>query len=281
MASVLHPPSGIDPDAAELRLLTEAVYDRYGLDFRDYAYSSLKRRVLRAVTEESAGTIAALREKVVGDFAAMKRLQNLLAIHVTAMFRDPGVFLAFREKIVPVLRTYPFLRLWIAGCSTGEEVYSLAILLHEAGLLSRCRIYATDMSDRALDTAKAGIFPLAAMQEYTRNYQRAGGERAFAEYYTADSDFAVLRSFLRENVLFAAHNLAGDASFNEFHLIFCRNVMIYFNRALQDRVQGLFHESLLTYGFLGLGRSETLRFSTVENCYEPVAARERLYRKIK
>jgi chemotaxis protein methyltransferase CheR len=281
MTPVVDPVCGSDPEAAELRLLTEAVYERYGLDFRDYAYSSLKRRILRSVAEESTGTIAALREKVLSDPAAMHRLQNGLTIHVTAMFRDPGFFLAFREKIVPVLRTYPFLRFWVAGCSTGEEVYSLAIVLHETGLLSRCRIYATDLSDRALDTSRSGIFPLAAMQEYTRNYQRAGGERAFAEYYTADSDFAVLRSFLRENVIFAAHNLAGDASFNEFHVIFCRNVMIYFNRALQNRVHALLYESLLTYGFLGLGRSETIRFSAIEECYKPVAVRDRLYRKIK
>jgi chemotaxis protein methyltransferase CheR len=280
MASLTQVPPA-DPEAADLRGLLEAVYDRYGLDFRDYAYSSLKRRVRRAVSEEGVDSIPALRARVLDDPGAMGRLQAVLTIHVTAMFRDPAVFLAFREKIVPLLRTYPFLRLWIAGCSTGEEVYSIAIVLHETGLLSRCRIYATDMSDHALDTAKAGIFPIAAMQEYTRNYQRAGGERAFAEYYTADSDFAVLRSFLRENILFAAHNLAGDASFNEFHAIFCRNVMIYFNRTLQDRVHALFYGSLLTYGFLGLGRSETMRFSAFENFYEPVAPRERLYRKIK
>jgi chemotaxis protein methyltransferase CheR len=280
MASLVHA-SAADPEAADLQQLLETIYERYGLDFRDYAYSSLKRRVRRAVSEEGLAAIPELREKVLADPRAMSRLQAILTIHVTAMFRDPGVFLAFREKIVPVLRTYPFLRLWVAGCSTGEEVYSLAIVLHETGLLSRCRIYATDLSDRALDTAKTGIFPLAAMQEYTRNYQRSGGEREFAEYYTADNNFAVLRSFLRENVLFAAHNLAGDASFNEFHAIFCRNVMIYFNRALQDRVHALFYESLQTYGFLGLGRSETMRFSALENFYEPVAPRERLYRKIK
>lgn len=281
MATLPPGPAETDSEAADLRGLLDSVYDRYGLDFRDYAHSSLKRRVRRAVSEEGVATISALREKVLDDPGAMSRMQAILTIHVTAMFRDPGVFLAFRQKIVPVLRTYPFLRLWVAGCSTGEEVYSLAIVLHETGLLSRCRIYATDISDRAVDIAKAGIFPLAAMQEYTRNYQRAGGERAFAEYYTADSDFAVMRSFLRENILFAAHNLAGDASFNEFHVIFCRNVMIYFNRTLQDRVHALFYESLLTLGFLGLGRSETMRFSALEDFYEPVALRERLYRKIK
>jgi chemotaxis protein methyltransferase CheR len=280
MASLLRASAPADPDLPALRRLLEAVYDRYGFDFRHYAASSLKRRVLRSVVEERLDTIDALRARVLENADAMARLQAALTIHVTAMFRDPGFFLAFREQAVPALRTYPFLRLWVAGCSTGEEVYSLAILLHETGLYPRCRIYATDVSDRVLETAKAGIFPLAPMQEYTRNYQRAGGDRAFAEYYTADSEFAIFRPFLRENVLFAAHNLAGDASFNEFHAVFCRNVMIYFNRELQDRVHGLFHESLLTFGYLGLGRSETTRFSAYEKCYQPVAERERLYRKI-
>ncbi len=270
-----------DPEAVELRDLLESVFDRYGVDFRDYAYSSVKRRVMRRVLDEKTGTISALKEKVLADPLAMDRLQVELTIHVTAMFRDPGFFRAFREKVVPALKTYPFLRLWVAGCSTGEEVYSLAILLREEGLHDRCRIYATDVSDRVLSKAKAGIYPLSAMQEYTRNYQQAGGQHAFAEYYTADSDFAIFRPFLRDNVLFAAHNLAGDASFNEFNAIFCRNVMIYFNRSLQDRVHGLFHESLLMYGYLGLGRSETMRFSSHENYYEPIAVKERLYRKIK
>jgi chemotaxis protein methyltransferase CheR len=270
-----------DPEAVELRLLLPAVFDKYGIDFREYAYSSLKRRVMRRVVNEGAGTISCLREKVLFDSAAMDRLQTELTIHVTAMFRDPDFFLAFREHAVPVLKTYPYLRFWIAGCSTGEEVYSLAILLRESGLDSRCRIYATDVSDNVLNQAKAGIFPLAAMQTYTRNYQHAGGERAFAEYYTADSNSAIFRPFLRENVVFAAHNLVGDASFNEFHAIFCRNVMIYFNRTLQDRVHKLFCDSLLTYGYLGLGRSETMRFTAQEHSYESVAIRERLYRKIK
>lgn len=270
-----------DPEALELRLLLDSIYEKYGIDFRHYAYSSLKRRVMRRVLEEETGTISRLREKVLEDPAAMDRLQLELTIHVTSMFRDPGFFLAFRQQAAAALRTYPFLRLWIAGCSTGEEVYSLAMLLHEEGLYSRCRIYATDVSDRVLNRAKAGIFPLAAMQDYTRNYQKAGGQRAFAEYYTADSDFAIFRPFLRENVIFAAHNLAGDASFNEFHAIFCRNVMIYFDRTLQDRVHALFYESLITYGYLGLGRSETMRFTSYEDRYESVAVRERLYRKIK
>jgi chemotaxis protein methyltransferase CheR len=169
----------------------------------------------------------------------------------------------------------------VAGCSTGEEVYSLAILLHEAGLYPRCRIYATDLREAVLDKARAGIFPLAMMRDYTRNYQQAGGQNAFAEYYTSDHELVVFRSFLKENIIFATHNLVSDASFNEFHIVMCRNVMIYFNRPLQERVRRLFHESLVTFGFLGLGRSESIRFSDSEPQYEVISAKERIYRKIK
>jgi chemotaxis protein methyltransferase CheR len=270
----------VDGESTELRLLLNAIFERHGVDFRDYAYSSLKRRVKRQVVEEGAGTIPALQKLALADPACMERLLNALTIHVTAMFRDPGFYLALREKVLPMLRTYPFLRLWVAGCSTGEEVYSLAILLHEEGLYPRCRIYATDMREAVLSRARAGIFPLSVMQDYTRNYQQAGGRCAFAEYYTSDNKFVVLQPFLRENVVFAAHNLVGDASFNEFHAVLCRNVMIYFNRSLQERVCRLFHQSLVTFGYLGLGHSESIRFSGCEHLYEPFFAKERIYRKI-
>ncbi len=268
-------------ESAELRELTEAIFERCGLDFRDYACSSLKRRVLRQVAAEKAGTISALGKLALADPACLERLLMSLTVHVTGMFRDPGFYQALRTQVVPRLRTYPYLRLWVAGCSTGEEVYSLAILLHEEGLQPRCRIYATDLNQAVLDKARAGVFPLSAMQEHTRNYQKAGGQGAFADYYTADDALVIFRPFLRENVVFARHNLAGDASFNEFHAIFCRNVMIYFNRSLQARVHILFHDSLVTFGYLGLGRSESLRFSPCESCYEVVSAKERLYRKVK
>ena len=276
-------PSQLTPytETGELRLLLESIYEKYGVDFRHYAYSSLKRRIQKRLMEEKADSINHLREMVLADPECMERLQVDLTIHVTSMFRDPGFFLVFRRRAAAALRTYPFVRLWVAGCSTGEEVYSLAILLHEEGLYPRCRIYATDVSDRALIQAKAGIYPLAAMQDYTRNYQRAGGQHSFAEYYTADSNFAVFRPFLRENIVFAAHNLAGDSSFNEFHAIFCRNVMIYFDRSLQERAHTLFYESLIVYGYLGLGRSETMRFTSYKDQYEALSTKERLYRKIK
>ncbi|MDB6110924.1 MAG: chemotaxis protein CheR [Pedosphaera sp.] len=276
-----HPKLCADSETAELCLLLETIFERQGIDFRDYAHSSLKRRVLRRVVEEGAGSIAGLQRLALADPMRMERLVTGLTVHTTSMFRDPGFYLVLRDQVVSILRTYPFLRLWVAGCSTGEEVYSLAILLHEAGLYQRCRIYATDVNDAVLAKAKDGIFPLSVMQEYTRNYQKSGGQRDFTEYYTADSKFVVFRPFLRENVVFAAHNLAGDASFNEFHGIFCRNVMIYFNRRLQDRVHQLFHDSLVTFGYLGLGRSESVRFYPSECGYEAVSARERLYRKIK
>ncbi|MDB6066794.1 MAG: chemotaxis protein CheR [Pedosphaera sp.] len=274
-------PSETGSEIADLRLLIDGIFERYGVDFRGYAHSSLKRRVMRRVVDEDAGSISGLRQVVLADPQCMERLLMALTVHTTSMFRDPGFYLVLRHQIVSILRTYPFLRLWVAGCSTGEEVYSLAILLHEAGLYQRCRIYATDMNDVVLAKAKAGVFPLSVMQEYTGNYQKAGGQRAFSEYYTADNEFVIFRPFLRENVVFAAHNLVGDASFNEFHGIFCRNVMIYFNRSLQDQVHQLFHDSLMRLGYLGLGRSESVRFSSCEHAYETVSAKERLYRKIK
>ncbi len=277
------PPLPLDRDAevVQIRDLLQAIFDRYGADFRGYALSSLRRRVQKQMRDEDISSITDLQNLVLEDPAAMARLLRTLTIHVTAMFRDPAFFLAFREHAVPRLRTYPFIRLWVAGCATGEEVYSLAILLEEEGLYDRCRIYATDVSDQVLEKARAGIFSTSLMQEFTRNYQNAGGQSSFADYYTADDDFAILRSSLRRNIVFAAHNLVGDNSFNEFHAIFCRNVMIYFNRALQDRVHGLFHGSLLTFGYLGLGRSENIRFTRHEQDYEAVGSKEKLYRKIR
>jgi chemotaxis protein methyltransferase CheR len=269
-----------ETEALQISDLLATIFERYGTDFRAYALSSLKRRVLKQMREEGLDTIPELQALVLGNSGAMSRFLRTLTIHVTALFRDPTFYLAFRREAVPLLRTYPYLRLWVAGCSTGEEVYSLAILLEEEGLYDRCRIYATDVSDEVLEKARAGIVSLPLMQEYTRNYQKAGGQQSFAEYYTADNDFAILRSSLRRNVLFAAHNLVGDNSFGEFHAIFCRNVMIYFNHALQERVHGIFYESLVTYGYLGLGRSENIRFTRFDQNYESVSGNEKLYRKI-
>lgn len=273
--------TGSPDDLEDLRLLLEIVHERSGLDFRGYAYSSLRRRVGRAVTDANANNIAGLHQQLKNDNQILSNIIRVLTVHTTAMFRDPQFFRVFREQVVPVLKTYPFVRLWVAGCSTGEEVYSLSILLREEGIGDRCRIYATDVSESVLERARAGVFPLSAMQEYSANYRASGGALPFSEYFTADSESVVFRRHLRDNVVFGTHNLVSDASFNEFHVILCRNVMIYFRRELQDHVHRLFHDSLVTYGYLGLGRSEAIRFTAHAQAYEPLDRRERLFRKIK
>jgi chemotaxis protein methyltransferase CheR len=270
----------LDLEMVEIKLLTEGIFYHYGFDFRDYSLPSLKRRVWKRVYAEGLNTVSGLQEKVLHDAACMERLLLDLSINTTAMFRDPTFYLAFRRKVVPLLRTYPFVRIWHAGCSTGEEVYSMAILLQEEGLYDRCRIYATDINETVLQRAKEGIFPIATMQENTSNYITAGGTGTFSEYYTARYDYALFRPSLRENVVFAQHNLVTDASFNHFNVIFCRNVLIYFNNTLQDRVQKLFLQSMEMFGILGLGRKESIRYSAVADCYDEIDAEERLYRRI-
>jgi chemotaxis protein methyltransferase CheR len=269
-----------DVDEIELALLLEGVYRRYGFDFREYAPASLRRRVWRRVHAEGLSTISALQDKLLRDSACMERLLLDLSINVTAMYRDPTFYVTFREKVVPLLRTYPFTRIWVAGCSTGEEVYSLAILLAEEGVYDRTRIYATDINESVLDRARAGVFPLDKMREYTENYIKAGGQRAFSEYYLAKYDGAQFQRSLVENVVFAQHNLVSDRSFNEFNVVVCRNVMIYFDRALQDRVHRLFYESLTMFGVLALGAKESIKFSPFEDRFEDLDANERLYKKV-
>lgn len=267
-------------DAPQVMAVLECVYERTGMDFRQYAFASIRRRVHVCMHDEGLDSAEQLFESVRTNDAAMQRLLSVLTLPVTAMFRDPQFFAEFRDLVVPLLRTHPYLRLWVAGCSTGQEVYSLAIMLHEEGLYERSRIYATDVQARSLEQAKDAIFPVGAMQDYTRNYQAAGGRAAFSDYYTADSQSAILRPFLKRNVVFGIHNLVTDRSFNEFQVIFCRNVMIYFAAQLQARAHTLLYDSLATLGYLGLGRGETVRFSPHEERYESVSPRERLYRKI-
>jgi chemotaxis protein methyltransferase CheR len=269
-----------ETESVEVDLLLEAVFRRYGFDFRDYARASVKRRIWKRAHAENVRTISGLQERVLHDTACMERLLLDLSVHVTDMFRDPGFFLAFRRKVVPVLRTYPFIRIWNAGCSSGEEVYSVAILMQEEGLYDRCRIYATDMNEAVLHKAKEGILPLKSMQQHTGNYQKAGGKKSFSEYYTAKYDNAILRPSLRENVVFSQHNLVTDGSFNEFNVVLCRNVMIYFGKELQARVHGLLHESLCTFGYLGVGRRESLKFTPHEGAYEQVDPEQRIYRRV-
>ena len=263
----------------EIELLLEAIYRHYGHDFRAYAFSSLRRRLWKRLEGEGLASFSALQALVLHDGEAMDRLLRDLSVSVTGMFRDPSFFLALRERVVPILRTYPFVRIWHAGCATGEEVYALAILLEEEGLYDRSRIYATDISSDALEKAKAGSYSLTRMREYTQNYLQAGGARSFSEYYSASGEVAVFDPQLRRNVLFAQHNLATDTSFSEFNVILCRNVMIYFDRKLKERVLGLFDSSLAPLGVFCLGRRESLRFTTAENDYEEFDARERIYRR--
>ncbi|HEX4681244.1 MAG TPA: protein-glutamate O-methyltransferase CheR [Gemmatimonadaceae bacterium] len=266
-------------ERVEIELLLEGIFRHYGFDFRSYAYASIRRRLWKRVEAECLTSISELQALVLHRPEAMERLLLDLSVSVTAMFRDPGFYQAFRADVVPLLRTYPFIRIWHAGCSTGEEVYSTAILLEEEGILERTRIYATDINDAVLQQARGGIFPLNRMQEYTDNYIRAGGKRSFSEYYTAKYDGALFSPSLTRNVVFSQHNLVTDRSFSEFNVIFCRNVLIYFDRNLQHRVHALFYESLVMFGILALGSKESLRFSKYEPCYEKLNAKEKIYRK--
>jgi chemotaxis protein methyltransferase CheR len=269
-----------DLERIEVQLLLEAIYQHYGFDFRGYALGSLKRRLWRRAIGERVETLSALQDRVLHDPAVMERLLLDLSINVTAMFRDPTFFKSFREKVVPLLRTYPFVRIWNAGCSTGEETYSLAILLKEEGLYDRTRIYATDINDRVLEEAKRGRFPLAKMREFTENYIRAGGQEEFSSYYTVEGDSASFSGELCEQVVFAQHNLVSDAPFNQFNVIVCRNVMIYFGKTLQDRVHELFYDSLDALGVLALGHKESIKFTRHEGSYEALDVQEKLYRKM-
>jgi chemotaxis protein methyltransferase CheR len=264
----------------EIDLLLEGLFRHYGYDFRQYARSSLRRRLWRRVYAENLDSLSGLQERVLHDPAAMDRLLLDLSVNVTSMFRDPTFHAAFRSQVVPLLRTYPFVRIWNAGCSSGEETYSLAILLLEEGLYDRTRIYATDINEAVLDLARAGSFPADKLPEYTQNYRDSGGQGDLAKYHVVVGDRVRFSRSLRENIVFAQHNLASDRSFNEFHVIICRNVLIYFAAPLQERVHALFHESLVRLGVLGLGHKETVRFTSWEDRYEELNGRERLYRKV-
>lgn len=265
----------------EIILLLEGIYKQYGYDFRDYSFSSMKRRVKKSVEDEKVETISGFQEKVLHDSSCMTRFIDTMSINVTAMFRDPEFYMAFRKKVIPELRTSSFIRIWHAGCSTGEEVYSMAILLKEEGLLEKTRLYATDLNEKVLNKAKEGIYSLKHMQEYTNNYSAAGGHESFSKYYFAKHNNAVFNNELKNNIVWAEHNLVTDGSFNEFDVIICRNVLIYFNEALQAHVHKLFYESLAVPGFFILGSKENIRFSSCEKNYTDVDAKWKIYRKVK
>jgi chemotaxis protein methyltransferase CheR len=264
----------------EIDLLLEGLFRVHGFDFRDYSRASIKRRILELMRAEHLETVSAFQERVLRDSACLDRLLLGLSVHATSMFRDPSFYLTFRRKAVPLLRTYPTVQVWIAGCSTGEEVYSLAILLREERLDTKCRIYATDISQSVVRRARDGIFPLAAMREYTSNYHQAGGTHEFSDYYTAQYDSVIFSSALKNNVVFSEHNLATDGSFNEFQVILCRNVMIYFNKDLQARVHNLLYDSLSMFGVFGMGNKESLKFTPRAAFYEHLNERDKLYRKV-
>ncbi len=263
----------------EIELLLMAVSRRYGYDFSNYSRASLRRRVRRAVQELGSRTISGLQDRLLHDPSSLRRFVSTLSVHVTSLFRDPHFYVALRDHVIPLLRTYPFVRIWVAGCATGEEVYSLSILLAEEGLQQRSRIYATDISDDMLERAAQAQFPIDRMQLYTQNYQAARGRSDFSSYYRIDGKVATLDPSLKQGVVFSQHNVASDSAFNEFQLIMCRNVMIYFDQELRARVHGLFHESLCRHGILALGLRESIRFTNVAEYYEALHSECRIYRK--
>jgi chemotaxis protein methyltransferase CheR len=271
-----NPPDDFD---IELKMLVEAVYLKYNYDFRDYTGASQKRRILVAMRDMECDTVSALQARVMHEPDGFAQLLQYLTIPVTEMFRDPEYWLALREHVVPFLKTYPSLKLWVAGCSTGEEVYSLAILLQEEGLLSRSLIYATDINPHNLQKAEAGIYDAARMATFTESHRQSGARSSLSDYYTAAYGRAVLDKSLRRNVVFSDHSLATDSVFAEVQLISCRNVLIYFNRTLQDRAVGLFREALCRRGYLGLGAKESLLFSTHRDAFVTVARDERIFQK--
>ncbi len=274
------PPPDHDLETLEIELLLTGIARLYGYDFRGYAPASLRRRVHHAMTSAGVRTVSELQAKVLHDEQALERLLRAMTVHVTAMFRDGDFYQAVRKLIIPQLRTYPFVRIWHAGCSTGEEVYSMAILLEEEGLYERTRLYATDISDNALDRARRGIYKADLMRKYTEGYHRAGGTQDFSRYYIADGEHAILSSHLRRNIVFSQHNLGSDGSFNEFNIIFCRNVMIYFGTELRDRATKLLHDSLVRFGYLALGKKESVDPTPMASRFETLPGDQRIYKRI-
>lgn len=268
----------VNIEDVEIRLLLEAIYHLYGYDFRCYSKASLRRRILHRQQMSGFSTIMEMTDRVMRDRHFFVNLLNDLTVNVTEMFRDPDFYRAFREEVVPVLRTYPFIKLWHAGCSTGEEIYSMAVLLEEEGLYERSMIYATDIDKGVLAVARKGIYSVDAIRAYSENYRRAGGKGSLSDYYTAKYDGVIMDQRLKRNIVFADHDLATDQVFGEMNVIICRNVLIYFDRALQERVFSLFLDSLDLGGFLCLGTKESLRFSGCEDAFEPVVATQKIFR---
>ena len=263
----------------EIDLILDAIFQKYGYDFRNYSRAHVKRRLLHRLAGSHLKSLSQMQHEVLYDPSFFQEILKDLSINVTEMFRDPKFYLALRSEIIPLLKTYPFIKVWHAGCSTGEEVYSFAIVLKEEGLYDRVQIYATDFNRTVLDIAKKGIYPINRIKEFTANYQQAGGKQSFSDYYMADYNSVIFDQSLKKNIVFAEHNLVTDSVFAEVNIIICRNVLIYFNRELQNKVFTLFTESLINGGFLCLGSKETLQFSQNAGLYDVLNAYEKLYKK--
>jgi chemotaxis protein methyltransferase CheR len=276
----IDPPAAPVPGDQDVERLIAGIYRAYHYDFRDYAMSSLKRRLGAAMTRFRCASLAELEDRVLGDGVAFQVLLDYLTVQVSEMFRDPTYFNSLREQVIPELRTYPSVKVWVAGCSTGEELWSLAILFHEEDLLSRTIFYATDINSGSLRTAARGIYPLDRMAAYSRNYLAAGGKASLSDYYTAAYDGAIIDSTFKAQAVFADHSLATDSVFSEVHLVSCRNVLIYFDKTLQNRAIGLFREALVHRGFLGIGMKESLTSSAHASAFAEHVGRDRIYVKV-
>ncbi len=271
--------AGLSDFDIELRLLIEAIYLKFHYDFRGYAPASLKRRLRKAMERFGCRSLSQLQDRMLRDATVFPALMDYMTVQVSELFRDPSFFRALRQQVIPLLRTYPHIKIWVAGCSTGEEAYSMAILMREEGLLDRTLIYATDINLQALEAAQAGVYRLDRLAGFSENHRQSGGHSSLSDHYTAAYGNAVFDKSLRKNIVFSDHSLATDSVFAEVHLVSCRNVMIYFNRALQDRALGLFRDSLCRQGFLGLGSKESIRFSAHGDAFNELSQYDRIYQK--
>lgn len=269
----------LDNEYLELELFLEGIYRKYGFDFRNYSPVHTKRRLDNRLQASGLPNFTQLMHRCIYDEEFFKQILLDLSINVTEMFRDPEVYRELRKSVIPYLSTYPFVKIWHAGCSSGQEVYSNAIVLEEEGLIDRCQIYATDFNELILNKAQEGIYPVEDIRVYTENYQQAGGTRSFSDYYSADYDMAMIKKELKDYILFSFHNLVTDGVFGEMNMIFCRNVLIYFNKDLQNKVLHLIYDSLVPGGFLCLGTKESLRFSDLESEFEVISESFKIYRK--
>lgn len=264
----------------EINLLLEAIFQRYGYDFRNYARSSLMRRLHFVRQKSSLKRLSDMIPLILHDASFANQLLLDLSVTVTEMFRDPEFFLELRNQVIPLLRTYPFVKIWHAGCATGEEVYSMAVLLEEEGFYDRVQIYATDINQESLKIAEEGIYPVESIRTFTGNYQKSGGKSSFSDYYHAKYAMGKINEGLKRNIVFSQHNLATDHAFGDMHIIICRNVLIYFDKQLQNKVYHLFNSSLITRGFLCIGSKESIEFSEIYNLFEDISSKWRIFRKL-